>query len=226
MDMHGLGRLESVDNRDRNYPMQALLPRRTSRVWRYWYMNGEWWDQGATGTCVGHAWAHFVEDGPVTHKGSQNIVDPMNIYYECTQVDQWPQNDNGDVQFGTSVRAGAKVLQTKGILSEYRWAWDIDTLTMCLLEAGPVVVGTNWYSSMFVPDNHGFIHIGGSVAGGHAYVLNGINLSKGLIRLKNSWGSWGYQNRGYAFISIKDMERLIGENGEVCIATEVLTRNS
>lgn len=218
----GLGRIESPDDRDLNYPMQALLPATSSRTYRYWYQNGAWWDQGQFGTCVGHAWGHFVEDSPITHQGSTNVVDPVEIYLACTQIDPWPENDNGDLYFGTSTRAGAKVLQDQGIVTEYRWAWDVDTVILAILEEGPVVVGTNWYSEMFTVDEEDFIRVGGSVVGGHAYVLNGVNTKRGLFRLKNSWGrSWA--KNGYAYISIEDMGRLIGEQGEAVIATEAPT---
>jgi hypothetical protein len=165
---------------------------------------------------------HYIEDGPITHFYEANddqIEKPLfktaSVYHEAQKVDRWP----GENYEGTSVRAGAKILQQKGVIDEYRWAWDIQTVIKALLYAGPVVVGTWWYSDMFYPDSDGIIEVGGSRAGGHAYLLNGINLDKGLIRLKNSWGrSWGHN--GYAYISIDDMERLIRENGEACIALE------
>jgi C1A family cysteine protease len=57
------------------------------------------------------------------------------------------------------------------------------------------------------------------VLGGHAYVINGIDIDKKLFRIKNSWGQrWG--KNGFAFISFTDMEKLIRENGEICIAAE------
>ena len=60
------------------------------------------------------------------------------------------------------------------------------------MNLGPVVVGTYWYSSMFYPDRNGLIKINGGIAGGHAYVINGVDKTKKLFRIKNSWGqSWG-----------------------------------
>jgi len=42
---------------------------------------------------------------------------------------------------------------------------------------------------------------------------------KQLFRIKNSWGrSWGV--KGSAFISFANMQRLINENGEICLAVE------
>ncbi len=210
-----LGRLPSSDERDKQY--QIGLPLGTSaRTSRYWNANGWWGDQALYPHCVGFAWTHWVEDGPVTQKGPAPIVDPHKVYSEAQKIDEWP----GEEYDGTSVRAGAKVLQSKGFISEYRWAWDVDTLIEAILELGPVVVGTNWYEDMFNPDETGLIKVGGRVAGGHAYLINGVNKKKRLFRLKNSWGrNWGL--KGHAYISFDDMSRLIAEDGEICLGIEI-----
>lgn len=88
-----------------------------------------------------------------------------------------------------------------------------------MLYKGPVVVGTYWLRDMFYPNN-GLITATGNVAGGHAYLLDGINTKRGIIRIKNSWGrNWG--KKGFAYISIDDMSKLINMNGEACIAIEI-----
>lgn len=217
----GLGRRVDIDFRDKAYPMTAVLEApEPERRYRYWYPSGAWWDQGRTGTCVGHAWGHWVEDGPVTHRGQEHVVDPIEIYLACTKIDPWPGNDNGDLNFGTSVRAGAKVLQSQGIITEYRWAWDIDTVVKALLTTGPLVVGSYWYSGMYSLEDGFWLRPTGSRVGGHAYVLNGINLDRDLIRIKNSWGR-GWGRDGYGYISISDMESLVTDSGEACLAVEL-----
>ena len=219
----GLGRVRVEDANDERFPMRSLLPAATSeRTYRYWWPSGWWGNQGSLPHCVAYSWMHFIEDGPVTHFYESNddhhekpLFNTTSLYNEAQKVDAWP----GENYDGTSVRAGAKILQKRGVIGEYRWAWDVDTVIQTLLEVGPVVAGTWWYSSMFQPDDEAIIKVEGSRAGGHAYLLNGVNTKKGLIRIKNSWGrAWG--NKGFAYISFEDMDRLIREAGEACIATE------
>ncbi len=213
IDIMKLGRLPSSDERDKKHLIRPLGA--SDRLSRYWNANGWWGDQGHRPHCVGFAWTHWVEDGPVTHGGIAPIVVPSDVYREAQKVDEW----TGENYDGTSVRAGAKVLQSKGLISEYKWAWNLDTLIYAILEMGPVVVGTNWYTGMFFPDSKHVISINGRIEGGHAYLINGVNVTKKLFRIKNSWGrEWG--NKGHAYISFEDMAKLIAEDGEICIGTE------
>lgn len=218
IDLPGLGRLFVPDARDLDYPATKLLPLKAEfRTYRYWNDTGWWGDQGQTPQCVGYAWTHWLEDGPVTQGGVPPILKPETIYHEAQKIDEWP----GENYDGTSVRAGAKVLQSRGFISSYHWAMNIDEVIHCLLNIGPMVMGTNWYSSMFEPNDDNIIEVRGTrPAGGHAYDANGINLIRGWIRIKQSWGrSWA--NHGHAYMYIEDFERLLNENGEACIAQEV-----
>lgn len=166
----------------------------------------------AVHNCVGYGWASWVDDEPTCHP---TFIDPMWIYNEAQKIDGIPVPHDG-----STVRAGAKVLQKLGLISNYYWASSIDDIVMTLLTLGPVTVGTNWYSGMNVPDLNGLIKPTGRIEGGHCFLLNGIDKKSGLIRMKNSWGTlWG--KGGFAFISIKDIESLFKEQGEVCLATEV-----
>lgn len=218
--MPGLGRIAAPDERDRLHPMRALLPRRVVRPpWRYWPFPWPSLDQGNTGTCVGHGWKHKVmgPPGPTSKPWAEPTA--FTIYYECTQVDEWAGNDNGDLQFGTSVRAGAKVLQSRGVITEYTWCWDVDTCLDFLLTKGPVVIGVNFYDGMFGLDPAGFMRVGGGLAGGHCMLLLGANERTRAVRGLNSWGA-GWGQNGRFWMTYDDLARLISEDGEACAAVE------
>jgi hypothetical protein len=199
-----------------NYPMRELLPRALStRTDRYWNDEGFWGNQGSAPKCVGYSLAHLIEDGPVTHTGIAPIVQPDLIYAQAQLIDEWP----GTNYDGTSVRAGAEWLVKAGIFSSYHWAFTLQDIVQAVLELGPVEMGTNWYESMFYPNAAGVIRIGGDIAGGHAYVINGVNTKTRMFRIKNSWGrNWGVKGRAY--MSFAEIERLLGEYGEACIPKE------
>jgi len=216
-----LGRIRVEDSKDNLYQIRSLLPKQLPGIdYKYWWPSGWWGNQGSFPHCVAYSWAHWLAEGPITQKDSRKNgkepIDTTYLYTEAQKIDQWPGQDYN----GTSVRAGASILKKNGYISAYNWAWDIDTTINALLTLGPVVVGTLWKRDMFFPNEKGIITATGDILGGHAYLLDGVNVKKKIIRIKNSWGrEWG--RNGFAYISFEDMGKLISEQGEVCLATEV-----
>jgi len=209
---YGLGRLAAPDLRDHDWLVREVVPRSllTRKFW--WGYGLPRLDQGSSPHCVAYSWSNFLIDSPTPHKLDR---DPVWIYHEAQKVDEWPGEDYD----GTSVRAGAKVLSNLGEFTEYRWAFTLNDVIDAVLERGPVVVGTNWYEEMFYPDSNNVIHIGGDIAGGHAWKIDGVNTELRFFRMKNSWGAyWG--KGGFARISFDDVSRLLDEDGEACMAIE------
>lgn len=210
------GRIYIADQQDCLFQLERPA-RASKRTFRYWNARGWRGDQGTTSKCVAFAWAHWYEDGPITHRGKPPVADPHAIYALAQDLDEWP----GDDYEGTSVRGGAKAMRQLGFISEYRWTKSLDVLIHEVLERGPVVVGTAWWSDMCEPDKSGLIRATGEVLGGHAYVINGVNTKTRLFRIKNSWEpTWG--QAGMAYVPFDDMAMLVEDmDGEVCRATEV-----
>lgn len=224
-DEEFLGRIEVIDERDKNYPLSNVLGEpqmgQTPDIpKRMWWDEGWWGNQGSNPHCVAYGWMHYLEDGPVIQDAvdenrSQPFYTPNDFYNLCQIHDQW-EGENYD---GTSVRAGAKILKHVGVIKSYNWAENIDDVIKALKYIGPMVVGTRWYANMSKPNASGLIKPSGGAQGGHCYLLNGIDEELGLIRIKNSWGrSWGVDGRAY--ITIDDFEDLLNDGGEACIAFE------
>jgi C1A family cysteine protease len=177
------------------------------------YRIGPILDQGFTSSCVGHAWRQWLSSALMMTKAGPKA---MAIYQEAQKVDEW----EGEDYEGTSVRAGVKVLKALGHVASYVWSWDADVLRDYMLSGlGVVVVGTNFYESMFTPDSKGYLKVEGEVVGGHAYVLGGYSVERQAHRMINSWGtSWG--EKGRAWLHHSDLRRLLSEDGEGAAATE------
>lgn len=229
---HNLGRRFAPDPGDAAYSIEArrLPPRPVRRITKHWPLFRIPLNQGGEGTCVGHGWWHWLLAAPVI----QNKIlmglklTPRELYILSLAVDEWIENDWGDMQFGTSVRAGGKVLQSLGLISEYNVTQSVHTAADWLggkdannlFIGGPLVIGVNWYTSMFDTDAEGFLKIGGRIEGGHCTTLLGWSEPRGVFYGVNSWGiNWG--KRGRFMIAAEDFSRLLSEDGEAWTAVEV-----
>lgn len=221
-----LGRRLSIDARDQQFLLRRkLAPAGTVMpTIRTWAIGTKSLNQGNTGSCVGHAWRNFLRSAPIKIGPSA-----WDIYRGCVQIDQWADNDDeatlsdGDpgLDTGTSVRAGAQVVTNAGLLKSYLWAFELQPVVEWVLTQGPIVLGVNWYSSMFRTDKEGIIKITSSATleGGHAILCCGMDTRRALALLENSWGDeWG--KNGTCYLPLMDLERLIREQGEACAAVK------
>lgn len=189
-------------------------------------------DQGHEGACVGFALSHEAAAKPVTIPTDAKWA--LNVYNRARQLDPW----EGEDYSGTSILAGVKAVQEiknrfdQPLIKEYRWAFGTEDVVRTLGYKGPVVLGIEWHSSHYHPDENGRIWLNGDVVGGHAILAKGIDIVwhepdgpktfanvddlNSLVTLHNSWGpDWG--KGGDAWFSVYELNYLLGRDGEACI---------
>ena len=217
------------DARDENYRVSRLSLPPVDGTSVHWWADSWWGDQGATPHCVAFSFTHWLNDGPHLQSlfpGRRPGVDTTHIYCEAQKIDEWEGDcENPPHYDGTSIRAGAKVMQAHGFVENYYWARSLDELVHALFAVGPAVIGTYWFSDMTLPDRDGFMHPKGWLQGAHATVVNGVDLNNGVLRIKNSWGrDWGLG--GHAYMRFEDFETLIGMWADICVLTQQPLRAS
>lgn len=220
-----LDRIAQFDERSRGFSIRTLTGLKPLRS--YSWRCSVWLDQGKEGACVGFGWSQELAARPVEVKSVTDAF-AFKLYKEAQQLDETP----GDDYEGTSVLAGAKAVLARGFIASYHWAFGLNDILLALGYAGPVVLGVNWYSNMFKPDAQGFLWASGELSGGHCILARSVHLQwltstspkllanvdkhQSYVVLHNSWGkSWGQD--GEAKLSLLDLERLLGEQGEACV---------
>lgn len=213
----GLGWQRHDDPRDyRILGAVAREPAAWDRDYRWYWDSQLYLDQGASDACTGYGPDHLLADGPVTHR-VRPLYDPMELYRANVAQDR---ADGRVFDGGATMLAAAKVLRARGAIGEYRFGRTMDEVVAALLTVGPVLLGTAWLAGMDEPDpKTGIVRATGAVRGGHCYEANGISLTTGLIRCKQSWGrSWG--RRGRFYLPIEDFEKLLNDDGDAVLFLE------
>lgn len=236
-----LDRIYELDWRSLNYTVGQELLGQSAPVYRprsFTWQLDEYLDQGREGACVGFAFCHELAARPQEVQGVVNQF-ARDVYFDAQRVDQWDGGAYpGAAPFyeGTSILAGAQVLQKRGYYESYHWALSAMETAQGVGYFGPAVIGVNWYTGMFNTDPNGFIHPTGRIEGGHAVLVRAVKIvyksprtwkfwrertwqdvdfDRSYVTIWNSWGpDWGV--KGTAKLSLTNLERLIKENGDVC----------
>jgi len=212
-----LGRHLWHDSRSRMYPYQppdglvitSVLHERRVGIF----------DQGSIGSCTGNAMAGAIGTDPLydtqapAGKRPPDEAEAVALYSAAEVIDgsgPYPPNDDGS--YGLSV---AKAAKNAGLISGYTHCFSRAAM-LAALQAGPVIVGMNWYGGFDSPDAAGIVRISGSVRGGHEVVSRGVNMVTGLVEFDNSWGdSWG--DAGSFRMPFAVLDRLLAEGGDVTV---------
>lgn len=215
-----LDRIPSFDARSRTFPIRSLVSPTARIRKRVWTPRSEPLDQGPDGACVGFSWSHELAATPVRREVT--VASAFQLYARAREFDQamgnhWPA--------GASVLAGAKACKADGFISAYYWAFGIEDVIAALVAKGPVVLGINWYDSMFSTDHNGLIPVGGNFVGGHAILAYGYwpqhpKIGDDVIAVQQSWGP-AYGLGGRAFFRVTDLARLLSESGEACVPRDI-----
>jgi hypothetical protein len=206
-----LGRVVEHDPRSLAYPAEATLPIIT-KTWRHY---GAVLDQGRVGSCTGNAMAQAVNTRPL-HVPPRILTetDALALYGRATVLDGYPGTYPPD-DTGSSGLAVAKAAREAGYITAYSHAFGLDHALAALMH-GPLIVGTDWHEDMFTPDAHGFVRPTGAVAGGHEYVLLGVDPHHKVLTFLNSWSaSWGVHGRFR--MTFADFDTLLREQGDVIL---------
>lgn len=211
------------DERSRNYAIRSMLGDRVIKRVKTEWREGTVLDQGSEGACVGFGWMSEILAEPVEpdEQPTEELGNQLAQYYykEAQKIDEW----EGENYSGTSVLAGAKIMQKYGLISEYRWCFSIDDVIDTVIAKGPVVIGIPWYQSMYSTGKTGLVTVSGNKVGGHCITITGYDPAKKIgsytyevLKWRNSWGN-GYGINGSAYIKVSDLKKLLADGGEACV---------
>ena len=232
-----LDRIYELDWRSLKYTVGSRLTSTpTYRPRSYTWDVDAWLDQGQEGACVGFAFSHELAARPQVVEGVTDLY-ARGVYHDAQRIDPWEGGSyEGATEFyeGTSVLAGAQVLERRGFYDAYYWALSVQELARGLAYFGPCVLGVYWFEGMFDTDPDGYVHPIGRVMGGHAILANAIKIvykagwggwwsrnwsdvdwDRSYVTLHNSW-SWDWGQNGTAKLSLRDLDYLLRLDGEAC----------
>jgi hypothetical protein len=223
---HGLGRAVNHDPASRRYAFRASPSATLSAVRHHRHVPV--FDQGNLGSCTGNAAVGCMATG-VFHatitEADADWLEPLNqgaaveCYHQATAIDPWPgtypPEDTGSD--GLSV---AKVLKAAGAISGYTWAFSLADALAALMNR-PVITGTLWLMDMFSPSSEGLVTPGGAIAGGHEYVMDEYDPTRGWVGFTNSWGeAWGKGGRFY--MEAEKYGALLARDGDVTVFEPII----
>lgn len=223
-----LGRHVEHDSRSWQHRMleKSAKPQKKTT---HWTSKATVLNQGDVGSCTGNALAQwlntdFAGSVQIAKNGARffDEQDALDIYSKATALDSIPGRYTPD-DTGSTGNAACKAARSFGYLSGYSWLFSFSSV-QAAIEQTPLIVGTLWTNDMFNPVN-GLVKIGSladrNIAGGHEYLMTGIDYENQVFEFRNSWGDdedWvGCKPNGYFAISFRDWVQLLEADGDVTV---------
>lgn len=171
-------------------------------------------DQGAEGSCTGHAAVGALGAQPLKYRRISHSL-AVQWYKIAQRLDEWP----GENYTGTSVNAAMKVGRQFGWWDEWRWTRSVAEMRDAV-QLGPLVLGVPWFGGMYDTEPDGVVRVSGQQVGGHCLAVIGwqtdyLGHGPGFWWL-NSWGP-SYGISGVAYVPEATMSKLIAKVGECAV---------
>jgi hypothetical protein len=194
---------------------------------KWWEMHGADFrlDQGAEGTCVGHALTNNFLAKPRPHVMYPQF-ETVETSHQYARAAYLAFTGDTSYQQGANMRDAVDWALREGLVAAYYRCTSVPEITDAILGTGPVFFASSWYRSMFSPysgNDNEYVRVDPSsgYAGGHAYLLTGVDLEPTagppFVRMENSWGAdWG--RNGTARITLDDLAILY--DGDAWVLTE------
>ncbi len=199
------------------------------------------YDQGYTNGCTGYAasWMSSIVNSQPIRDWAFKVYNPLWLYHQGMAVDGDPST-TPEADIGGYVWSVMEVLRTVGHvlkkrngmdyppkpeegIKSYYWCRTVDEMRTAISLGRPVVFGINWYEEFFDPvriDCKYWIgtHTNwGRPVGGHCICSHGARDSLQAFFLVNTWGD----DEPPVWISYDNVERLMREQGEACVAIDL-----
>jgi hypothetical protein len=184
--------------------------------------------QGKTNSCLGQAAMGVLGSQPFlgiippehpyrpTGDADQDEKLAISLYTEASKRDEFPW-EYPAVDGGSSCIGVGRACRDLGLIAGFRWVNSLDDVLSALARV-PLVVGTIWYTSFDELDPTGVAAIPPSarIRGGHAYILDELDVERQVVGAACSWGpDWGLGGRFHLPFDI--LKYLLSQRGEAVV---------
>lgn len=205
---------------ERNKGFRAVAPRALPELHDVSHnRRGRRLNQGQLGGCTFFSLCHALKCMPLwrgaKHYPRLTSATAVRGYSRATELDPfsgtYPPDDTG-----SSGQAACQAAIEMGLLARYEWSFGGAEARAALLDQ-PIMQGTVWTEGMSNPDKDGRIHPTGAPMGGHEYTLIGMDVERRRVWLWQTWGRWGLNGSGMAYLTWEDQDDLLAQMGDVVV---------